>query len=182
MCKFIFAVLLAMAPVEFIFARSCTDIFKQDSRFYALAQDLQINLLDLAEKVSVYPEHKGMNAEWSIYAVNRHGVNVEITYVTVGEIKSIVHKAQRDYAKLIRQRSFSIMKDEIWNHIWLQGHGKNHLETYLTIILKPSGYPLAAKVSFEQKGDKVDGIAPIIWSSELYLNAEGFPIRSGTSF
>jgi hypothetical protein len=149
MRQFIVAFLLCTLLTPSLFAFSCQDVFKKTSLFPFLGKDIQMNILDLAEALTLNPEHKGMGSEWAKYAVSRYGIDANIVRLTVDAIDSHPFDAQRVYAQAVKDAFDG-------------GSG-----AFITLILS-GGVPLAAKISSTNKdsayfsGDLVPIVPPSI--------------------
>ena len=145
MGKYFVAVLLLILPVQSIFAQTCTDLFKQTHRYYTLGKDIQISLLDLADKLAIYPNHKGMAKEWTIYAVARYGIDAEIVQISKQDISNLENQALRDYALSVNEKFLGTLKNQ----------SIEESQIYLTFIFN-AGAPLAAKIEYAQNSAYFD--------------------------
>jgi hypothetical protein len=142
MGKYIVIAFLLILPVQFLFAQTCSELFQKNHPYFNLAKDIQMNILDLAESLSIHPAHKGMASEWSKYAVGRYSVSTDIMQISMGDIASLENPALRSYATGVRLKFMEQMKDA----------AIDERNTSMTFIFNSSavseGSPLAAKVGY----------------------------------
>ncbi len=140
MGKYIVAAFLMIIPVQSLFAQTCTELFQKPHPFFRLAKDIQMNILDLAESLSIYPEHKGMSSDWARYIVGRYGVDANIVQLSMGKIPSIENPSLKAYATVFRLKFVEQWKDVVIDEN----------KTYMTFIFRSGtfeeGFPLAAKI------------------------------------
>ncbi len=150
MGKYIVAAFLLIIPLQSLFAQTCTELFQKSHAYLRLAKDIQMNILDLAESLSIYPDHKGMASDWSRYVVGRNGVDANVVQVSMGDIALIENSALQIYATALRLKFVEQLKDVVIDEN----------KTYMTFIFSSSavgifssgavgdGSPLAAKVKY----------------------------------
>jgi hypothetical protein len=142
MGKYIVIVFLLIIPIQSLLAQTCTELFRKNHPYFSLAKDLQMNILDLAESLSIYPEHKGMASEWSRFVVGRYNVDADIVQISMGDIASLENPALRSYATTVRLKFVELWKDG----------AADESKTYVTFIFNSgtvdAGSPLAAKVGY----------------------------------
>ncbi len=142
MGKYIVAafLLILISPVQSLFAQTCTELFQKPHPFFRLAKDIQMNILDLAESLSIYPEHKGMSSDWARYIVGRYGVDSNTVQISMGNIPSLANPSLREYATAVRLKFVEQWKDVVIDEN----------KTYMTFIFRngtlDEGLPLAAKI------------------------------------
>ena len=144
MGKYIVAAFLLISPVQSLVAQTCTELFQKNHPYFRLGKDIQMNILDLAESLSIYPEHKGMASEWARYVVSRYSVDGDVVQVLMGDIASIENSALKVYAASVRLNFMENLKDIVLDEN----------KTYMTFIFSRGaigeGSPLAAKVGFSK--------------------------------
>lgn len=142
MGKYIVAAFILMIPLQSLYAQTCSELFQKNHSYYLLGKDIQMNILDLAENLSIYPNHKGMASEWSKYVVGRYGVDANIVQIPMHELRFMENSALKTYATAVRSKFL-----EQWNAIRI-----DETQTYMTFIFNRddfiSGSPLAAKIAY----------------------------------
>ena len=142
MGKYFFIAFLLIIPVQSLFAQTCIELFQKKHPYLNLAKDIQMNMLDLAESLSFYPDHKGMASDWSRFVVGRYSVDPDVVQISMGDIASLENAALRNYATDVR-----IKFVEQWKDVAIDENS-----TYMTFIFNKGavsdGSPLAAKIGF----------------------------------
>lgn len=142
MGKYVVAAFILMSPLQFVFAQTCTELFQKNHAYYLLGKDIQMNILDLAENLSINPNHKGMASEWSRYVVGRYGVDANIVQIPMHELKFMENSALKTYATAVRTKFLEEWKATVIDEA----------QTYMTFIFHRddfiSGSPLAAKIAY----------------------------------
>ncbi len=142
MGKYIVAAFLLIIPLQSLFAQTCTELFQKNHPYFRLGKDIQMNILDLAESLSIYPDHKGMASEWSRYVVSRYSVDANVLQIPMRDLISMESSALRNYSMAALSKFVNQWKDVVIDEN----------KTYMTFIFGRDdfgmGAPLAAKITY----------------------------------
>lgn len=183
MHKSLFVLLLLFASTEAFSAPSCKTLFDQSHKYYQLGKDIQINILDLAQLLAVYPDHKGMGSEWSRYAVGRYNIDPDILRLGAKEVSELSNSVSKDYAERVLETFYAKFKEGIPDDRALSWQTIGAPEVSITIIFSQAR-PLAAKVSYSQKVKSLivaNDPTEKPWSASGYFDSQANVIKADTS-
>ncbi len=183
MHKSLFVLLLLFVSTEAFSAPSCKTLFDQSHKYYQLGKNIQINILDLAQLLAVYPYHKGMGSEWSRYAVGRYNIDPDILRLGAKEVSELSNPVYKDYAERVLETFYANFKQGIPDDRALSWQTIGAPEISITIIFSQTR-PLAAKVSYSQKMEpliEINNPAEKPWSASGYFDAQANVIKTDKS-